>query len=493
MGIVKKQSIQSSVVIYAGFLIGALNTLHFFPHFFTKEQFGLTRLLIEVCLTLSTLCTLGTIPVINKFFPFYQDFLHARKNDLPFLTVLISLTGYGLFVICSLLFKDLIIRKFSGNSPLFIQYFYLVYPFTFFMLAFNMLESFSWGLQKTVISNFLKETGIRIITVFLILGVILHWLNFSQFINLYGFLYAIPCIILLLYLKRTGQLFLLPGISKVTRRLYKRMLSFSGYVFSANVFNILARSIDVIFISGMSGLGNAGIFSIGLYTATVLDVPQRSMASITTPLLARAWKNKDLEQIDDLYQKSSLNLLIFGLLIFGLIWINIQNLVAFLPAGYEMVKPVMLVLGIAKLIDLGTGVNNQIIQTSKFWRFDFLCSVLLVCLTIPLNYMFIKRMGMIGSAYATLISLTTFNVIRFLFIRLRFGFFPFSYKTLVAILLAALFIFLVSFLPFCLNIYIDTVIRGSIFLLAFGGCVLGLRLSEDISQMAQGFFKKLTL
>jgi hypothetical protein len=63
MATIRKQSIYSSIYIYAGFAIGAFNVLFLFPKFFTPEEFGLTRILMDIALILSMICTAGTLPV----------------------------------------------------------------------------------------------------------------------------------------------------------------------------------------------------------------------------------------------------------------------------------------------------------------------------------------------------------------------------------------------------------------------------------------------
>ena len=60
MGIVKKQGIQSGIIIYLGFLLGALNVLYFFPRFFTPEGFGLTRVLLAAA------TTFAQFPILSK-------------------------------------------------------------------------------------------------------------------------------------------------------------------------------------------------------------------------------------------------------------------------------------------------------------------------------------------------------------------------------------------------------------------------------------------
>ncbi|MFM1963300.1 MAG: hypothetical protein RLZZ172_2145, partial [Bacteroidota bacterium] len=93
MTTIRKQSIYSSIFIYIGFAIGAFNVLYLFPKYFTKEEFGLTRILVDIALILSTLCTAAAVPVGLKFNPYYKSHQPGKKNDLisvVILTVLLS-------------------------------------------------------------------------------------------------------------------------------------------------------------------------------------------------------------------------------------------------------------------------------------------------------------------------------------------------------------------------------------------------------------------
>ena len=148
MGVIQNQSIQSTFIIIFGFVIGAFNILILAPKVLTPKELGLTRIITDAGITLATLCTLGSIPVINKFFPFYKSYLKPRKNDLPFITLIVCMIGFVVMCFAGYGAKDFIVRKFSEKSPLFVEYSYLVYPFAFFMLLFLWLESFSWAFKK---------------------------------------------------------------------------------------------------------------------------------------------------------------------------------------------------------------------------------------------------------------------------------------------------------------------------------------------------------
>ncbi|MGL6266280.1 MAG: lipopolysaccharide biosynthesis protein [Chitinophagaceae bacterium] len=483
MGIVRKQSILSSIIIYIGFAIGAINILLLFPKYFTPEQIGLTRILLDVALLFATLCTLGAIPITLKFFPFYQGYLPKKKNDLPLITIILGITGSILLLILLPHFKPLIIRKFGARSPLFVEYFDLVYPFAITLIFFSILEAHAWSQKKTVLSNILKEFVFRLFNSVIIILFIAGMLNFDQFINAYAYIFLIPVLIFIYSLSRNGNFPLSFSISKVTSRLKGKMFNFGLFVFGGAILNIIARTNDTIIIASQSsgGLIDAAVFTIATYLITVMDVPQRSLISITTPFIAEAWKNRDLAKIDSLYKKTALNLLISGMAIFSLVLLNIEDAMKFLGKDYQALGMIVLISGIAKLIDLATGLNTQILLLSKYWKLEFLTNMLLVALSIPLNYWLTKRFNVIGPAYGNLIALLVFNAIRFLMIWRIFKLQPFTIENGKAILIGFLVLLLVYMLPDTGHIVINVAIRSLTFILIFGWLILKFNISADIA------------
>jgi hypothetical protein len=69
---IRKQTIQSSIIVYFGFLVGALNMYFYSKHgSFTTDQFGLTRLFFDFAQNIFAFASLGTIPVLYKFLPLF--------------------------------------------------------------------------------------------------------------------------------------------------------------------------------------------------------------------------------------------------------------------------------------------------------------------------------------------------------------------------------------------------------------------------------------
>ncbi len=496
MGIIQKQGIKSSIFIMIGFVIGAVNLLVLFPLYFSKNDQGLIRAMIDIGATLSVFCTLGTLPVVYKFFPFYNHYLGPKKNELPFLTLIINLIGFGLLMWIGWENKEFIIRK-LGKSPSLANYFNYVYPYTFFLLIFYWLEAFAWGLQKGVFTNFLRETAIRILTTLLILAFGLKWLNLDQFILLFSGIYVIPTLLLIYHLSQSHEWsFRSFKISSVTKRLKGKMLNFALFVFAGQFFNLLARTNDTFMIVGLRGLSDAGIFAIATYVAAIMEIPQRSLTSISIPVLAKSWKDKDFANIKHVYHKSVSNLLAVGLLLFGLIWLNIENLVSFLnwisnkeSGGYDALVPLIFIMGLAKLIDLATGVNGQIIGTSNFWRFDFFTNLFYIVLSIPLNYYLINHYQLIGLAYSNLAALVLYNSVRFLFLYKKFKLQPYTLKHGLFFILSIAFMFLLYKIPSPTNFVLNIAFKSTLYGVGFYGLLVWINPAPELKELVQGFLK----
>ena len=486
MDSIRKQSIFSSIFIYAGFGIGAINVLYLFPKYFTPEQFGLTRILMDIAMIFATICTAGIIPTAFKFHPYYQRYLVKNKNDLFTFSFIVALTLSLIIFLSMPAIEPWIIKKFGQRSPILTSYLYLIIPLTLTLVAFNMLEAFAWIAGKTVISTFLKEflfrSTISLLVLCWVFGLIKH---FDLFIDIYAVLYILPIIILIVAVYRSKAFSIQFTPSKVTKRIGGVMIKFGGAYFLSMLLNILAKTNDTLIIASQSkgGLADAAIFAIATYMITLMDVPQRSLIAAATPHIAQAWKDRDMLKLDRLYKKTALNLLIIALAIMGLVMLNNQLFVKLLGPQYKLLPILMLILGISKLIDLGTGLNAQILQLSKHWKIDLFSNMFFVASSIFLNFFLTRTYGIIGTAIGTFTAVVAFNTIRFIYIKKLYGLQPFNWKNGAALLAAFLLTLGLSYLMISDNIWVNSIVVSAIFLACLGFVILRLNLSEDISDL----------
>jgi O-antigen/teichoic acid export membrane protein len=483
---IRKQAIQSSIIVYFGFAVGALNMyLYSRDGSFTTDQFGLTRLFFDFAQNIFAFASLGAIPVLYKFYPYYKDNLPDKRNDLLSLVLLTSLIGFILITVAGFVFEPIVVRKFGERSSLFLDFYHLVFPFSLGYLLFSVLEGYSWALQRTVLTNALKETVFRIITTVFILLYYFRIINFTQFMQWFSVLYLVIALMLIIYLRSIGKFNITFRISHVTRKFKKKMVGLQFFVFGGICLNAVAITISGILIASRIGLAATAVYSLAAYTANLIEIPQRSIVSISTGVLSRAWKDKNFAEINRIYHRSSINMLLLSLFIFGNVWLNVAQGIDVLHIQNEYLAglEVVFILGIAKIIDAGTGVNSVIIVTSTFWKFEFYTSLILLSLRIPLAYLFIQRYGILGPAYAELISQAVYNFIRYEFLRRRFKMQPFNTETIYALLLGIGAIALTYVLFHSMDGWLGIIVRSVLFSCVTIIGMFLLKLTPDAMQL----------
>jgi O-antigen/teichoic acid export membrane protein len=494
MSSIRKQSIISSLFIYVGFVFGAVNTYLFAKEgYFSPEEYGLVQLFIAINLVFFSFANLGSTAIISRFFPYYYDELEDRKNDLLSLAMVLALTGFVLVCIGSIVFEPLMARKFSAKSGLFVQYYFWILPYTLFYTVFMVLEAHSTINKKPVFPVFLRETGFRIILTVLIILYMTKTISLDTFIKLFSCEYILLTILLAVYLIRNRKLHFTFQVSTVTKNKMKQMLALVAFVYGGNIIFNIAQNIDVITISSQQMLAYAGIFTFSNYIASIITVPQRSMVAVVTPYLSQAWKDNNYTELQRLYSRSAINLLIISLLLFGLIWLNMDAAYTLLKIdpAFQEGKMVVLILGIKFIIDMGTGVNSQLLYTSPSWRFEFLSGVVLLVFSIILNYYLVRAYGITGAAIAGFISLFVYNLIRLVFIWKKYKMHPLSWHSLGAVVSAIACYFIVHLILQKTDGWPGVIIKSICFGLLFTTCVWYFKLTPDIQHLINAAKRRL--
>lgn len=486
MGIVRKQSIFSSIYIFIGFALGAVNTLLLYTKYLNMDQYGLTGIFRDISVLFSMLATFGTNTALLKFFPLYQARLGREKNDLPFLVLMVGLFGCLLILFGFLAFKELIVLKFGENSPLLVQYFNLVIPLTISMVMMGQMEGFSFMLKRTAVGNLIKEIGFRLVQTTAIVLYIYNIISIDTFFLIFSLMYVpsvIAMVILISYKKGIKLNF---HISTLTRKIYRKVISFSLFHFSGVVIAVLPFALNGILIMGISdkGLKDVGIYTIATFMVTMLDVPQRAMRGIGSATYSEAFLHNDLERVGRMQKNASLSLLIVGFCLFGLILPNIENIVFFSKGkDFHPVISIFLIVGIAKLAELSMGMNDTLLSLSKYWRTDFFIATIIVILSIPTNILFIKWNPLLGAAFGQAIMLLLFCLLRSVMIWKYFKMQPFSSKTPLIILIGALATSVAYYLPDMSNVWADLFVRGTVFMVLYVVPILYFNISGEMNDL----------
>ncbi|MBC7826863.1 MAG: polysaccharide biosynthesis C-terminal domain-containing protein [Chitinophagaceae bacterium] len=497
MSNIRRQSIISSFIVYFGFALGFFNTWLFAREGgFSQTQYGLTGVFIAIANIIFAFANLGMNAYIYKFFPYYNDNLPPHKNDMISFALFTSFIGFLIIMLNGLIFKDLVIRKYGTNSPQLVRYYFWIFPFGFGLTIYSLLEAFAWQLKKSIFTNFLREVQFRAFTTLLIVLVLTGVIKyFTLFIKLFAFTYIGIAGILLTYLVVTNQIHFTFSISRVTKKFFKKIVAMAAFVWGGGLVFSIANVFDTILIAAVlkNGLAFAAIYTLAQNMASLIQAPQRAIISSSIGPLSQAWKNKDFARLNQIYQRSSINQLLFSVGMFVLIWINFTDGVFTfnLQQNYLSARYVFLFIGLMRIIDMGTGLNSQIIATSTYWKFEFFTGIILLSLTLPLNYILTKSMGVPGTAISNLIALTIYNVIRYTFLLKKFNMQPFNAKTVYTILLGVVCYLICHFLFSDYHGFWWIILRSIAFVTLYISGVVLLKISPDVVPVWQTVTKKI--
>ena len=496
MSNIRRQSIISSVVIYIGFGIGLFNIYLFTKQgIFLDPQYGLYNAFIAIATMMMAFASMGMPTYIYKFYPYYKEHLPDKKNDQATIALLTSIIGFLLIIIAGFAFKHLVIKKYITNAPEIVTYYKWIFPLGFGLLIFTVLEAYAWQLHKSVFTNFLKEILWRLFISAIIILFAFHVISFDLFIKAFSFSYPFIALVLLAWLLFTKKINFTFSISKVSRRFSKSILKLCSFVYAGLIIFNLSLVFDSLVISSVldNALTQLAIYSVAQNIASMIQAPQRGIISASISHLSRAWKEKDMSLIQKVYQRSSINQLIFACGLFSLVILSFTDaVVSFnLKGTYLNAYYVVILLGLTKVVDMGTGVNSQIIATSTFWKFELTSGIILLSVMLPLSYLLTKEYGIVGTAVAQLISISVYNLIRIIFLWKRFKLYPFTVHTLQTIILAAACYAACYFAFTGIHGLAGMFLRSIVFILLYATGAIYMKLSPDIQPVLKSLKKRI--
>lgn len=485
MGIIIRQGFKSTVVSYIGVALGAFNLLYLFPKIFTPEEIGLREILLGASLAMSFFAQLGVTTIMARFFPYFED-KNRQHNGFLLLMLLISGFGFLLFCLAFSIFRTDIIGIFAKNSPLVNDYLYSFIPLTGLMMLQSILEAYARVNLRIAVPTFIREIGLRVLLMILVLLYGFGNISFEQFISLFIGTYAVAVLAMFGYLRQLGALHLHWRYLKVGKPLAWEMVVYTSWLLIGGAGSIISDKIDGIMLASLASLSATGIYSIAFFIGTIIEMPRRSLSNIASPLVAKAWKDNDRVKLDELYKKSALHQLVVGGWIFIAVWINIDLVFSLMPKGelYSQGKMVVLLISGARLVDMATGIHGDIILSSRYYRFNLVSIVFLAVASFSANYYMIPRFGLNGAAAGTLLSLACFILLKMLFLHSKTRLQPFTKQWVKGALLVLTVLAATYWLPIIpggtFSQILNIVLRSLLVTALLGYGIVKLRLSEEI-------------
>jgi O-antigen/teichoic acid export membrane protein len=493
VGIIKKDALKITIISYLGLIIGYVNKGVLFLIFLTTEQIGLLSLIVAVGLLLAQFSNLGMSYTVWRFFPFFRN---KEKRNFGFFqfSLIVTLIGVLIFTFLAILLKEPITSFYVEKSKEFEEYYYWIIPIGVSFAFFLTFDVFLRGLNKNVISAVATELIIRLFVTVCIIFFAFGWINFYHLLILHSASYLIPTLVLGLQLFKNKELHWRLSDIAIPQRFKRIMFSYSIYTYINFIGAILVVSLDTIMVASMIGLDATGVYSTTIFIVSGLLIPYKTLIRISSPLVAKYWKERDFTRMKELYTRISSVSLVIALITFLAFWINRVELFHFLPPAFADGMYIFLILMIGKVSDMYCGLNGTIFISSKKYKFDLIFTGLLLFVVYFLNLLLIPEYGVFGAAVSTSIAYAISNFGRLLFVYFAYKMHPFKLSQLAILGLFFCLILFFEFVPIefeneLISIGVKVVLASCLFLLP----IHWFKLDEDVvfyTKSFKNYFKK---
>lgn len=485
MGIVLNQSFKNTIITYIGFGIGAINTLYLYPIYLGATYYALTNYILSAANVIMPLFAIGMQNTLVKFYSQYKT--EAEREQFLSFTALFPILMCIPLGIIGIFFFDDITAFVSKENPV-VKEFMLLIPFVGICMAyFEIFYAWARVHMHSVFGNFVKEVGLRLVSTVALIGLYFNWMTLIQFVYFTAAIYFVAFLITMFYAFYIKK----PNFQIAIPENVKSVMEYTFYIIlSGSVANLLLDG-DKLILNQYMEIENIAYYSVATYIALVISVPSRAMHQIVYPITAKLMHENKHDELNSLYKKTSINLQIVGGFVMLCIFVNINQLYEIVPEEYRGGIPVVFMIGLSKYFDLILGNNNAIIFNTKYYRTVLFLGLGLVILTFVLNVIFIPIFGIMGSAFATLLSITFYSLAKLLFVVKKLDLYPFTKQNLYSLAITTFLFLIFYFWEFPVYPLIGIALKSILVTILYVFLNYKFAISTDINEVLSNLLKKI--
>jgi O-antigen/teichoic acid export membrane protein len=492
MGIVFRQSVKSTLVIFFGALLGAV-TLLLSARYLTRQEMGFNRTILFQAVVASQFTVMGMASVISILIHKYPigDKRRAALIGICISTpVVLTTLGSGFYF----LFKQQLIQLLYNvpSDKVYGERFFALLPVcTLLYSLMVVLEYYLNSRLKVAKSVFVREVILRVLNLALILLYIFDWIDFNWLMAGTVVVHIIPIIILLMLCKQAEGFSFTLNWSVFSKAEKRELWHFAWYHMLMGVTITLMGFVDSLMIVPLDkdGMQTAGVYAIAIFVMSILVIPYRAMSTASLADLTRAYESGDMGKLKNLFQRGAINILIAATAMSTIIIMNMPNAIKILGQDYGALLGVVPVLILGRWVDMASGLNNEVISISKYYKFNFRISVLLIGMMVLFLWLLIPKWGIYGAAWGATLALVIFNGCKLIFLWMKLRLQPFSKKSAGVVVAGIAAMASVYFIPYRLPPFFDVVMRTGIMMIIYLILLLLLKPSADLNEYLQNIRK----
>ncbi|KLO21174.1 lipopolysaccharide biosynthesis protein [Marinitoga sp. 1155] len=381
--------------------------LGFVGTYYTLLNFGLPTLLIRE----SAKNKNNSINLFSNFFYLYF-ILDIIFLPVIYFTLRYSLRNIGLWNIFNIVIILLII---------------------FLTQTANLLYAYFIGIKKQNYTSFLRDTLTRLIRIFSFFLIYIFISNYISYILAALISFFVPLFIALFRIKKIKNI-------KIKWILIN---SWQFYLISITytLYNSLSKILQKLYATNET----VGYLSVGITLGSIGVILGSSLASVSMPEFAHAWKEKNMKKIDLIFKEVSrwnayvmLPIVIFLLL-------NIKRILEFLGKDYANGTIIVSIILISQFLNSFVGPNGTLLNMSGYQRFEIYNGIAMIITGTTIGILLGPKFSW-GIAVSLAIATIIVNLLKFIEVGIIHKIYPYNIKTFVYIILEGFYSFILFLL-----------------------------------------------
>ncbi len=185
-----------------------------------------------------------------------------------------------------------------------------------------------------------------------------------------------------------------------------KIFHFGKYVFGTNLVSVLSSALDKFFLGALLSPVEVALANTAGRASNLIEIPVNSIVSVAYPKATEAYEKNELTKVKDIYEKSVGMMLSFTIPLFIIIFLFADAIILLIAGkAYSDAGAFLRILSffaIIKPFDRQAGVFLNAIGKPGA---DMLLVICHFTITILFSWAFIVWLGLIGAAYAMVMSM----------------------------------------------------------------------------------------
>lgn len=174
----------------------------------------------------------------------------------------------------------------------------------------------------------------------------------------------------------------------------------------------LLHWMDIMMIGHFTNAETVGLYYPAIRTTGLLRLILISLMSIAMPMISQLYPQRKMKEMGDVYKLTVrwIMTLAIPLTIFFILFP--EKIMLLFGSQYIQAAPVLAISTIGIFVLLVTGIGSSILTVIGYPKYNLVNSIIAFLVNFSLNSLWIPRYGIVGAAWATLITYVVFGLLR---------------------------------------------------------------------------------